>query len=105
MQKTKYQQLMESKKGGKEYNPTQSLCLQVFWVVRSPRAAREMIQQGFIPCAKATARDTPPTLAYFFRISRDQRLAQKMAAEVKTISQHPHYQPAFKSMSMGIPRH
>jgi hypothetical protein len=103
MQKTKFQQLLDAPKGSKEYNPTQSFALQVFWVVRSPTAAKEMIEKGFAPCGKATLRDTPTTLAYFFRISRDQRLAAKMKKEVKTIGQHPHYQSAFKSIQMGIP--
>jgi len=102
--KTKWQQLLDAPKGSTEYNPTQSFALHVFWVVRSPKAAKEMIEQGFKPCARATMRDTPTTLAYIFRISRDQRLAEKLKNEIKTIGQHPHYQPAFKSMHMGIPR-
>jgi hypothetical protein len=99
---TKWTQLMDSTKGSIEYNPTQAFSLQVYWVVRSPKAAAEMIEKGFLPCAKATQRDTPTTLAYIFRIARDQSLAEKLKEEVKTISQHPHYQSSFKSLQMGI---
>ncbi|KAL9651550.1 hypothetical protein ABK040_001496 [Willaertia magna] len=102
--KTKWQQLLESPKGSLEFNPNQSFALQVYWVVRSPTAAKEMIEKGFQPCSKATFRDTPTTLAYIFRISQDQRLAKKLKSEVKTIGQHPHYQPSFKSIKMGIPQ-
>jgi hypothetical protein len=102
--KTTMQKLMEAPKGGLEYNPTQSFALHVYWVVRSPTAASEMIKSGFKSIAKATMRDTPTTLAYVFRISRDQRLATKLKDEVKTIGQHPHYRPAFKSIQMGIPQ-
>jgi hypothetical protein len=104
MQKTKWQQMMDAPKGGLEYNPNQSFALHVYWIVRSPTAAREMIERGFKPCVEATKRDTPTTMAYIFRISHDQRLAEKLKSEIKTIGQHPHYQPAFKSIQMGIPR-
>lgn len=102
--KTKWQQMLDATKGGLEYNPTQSFALQVYWVVRSPTAAKEMIERGFVPCGKATMRDTPTTLVYLFRISRDQTLAAKLKSEVKTIGQHPHYQPALKSLEMNIPK-
>ena len=104
MNKTKWQQLMESPKGCLEFNPHQSFVLHVFWVVRSPAAAKEMITKGFTPCGKATLRDTPTTICYFFRIAKDQSLALKLKEEIKTISQHPHYQNAFKSIKFGIPR-
>lgn len=104
MQKTKMQQLFEAPKGGLEYNPNQTFALHVFWIVRSPTAAMEMIQKGFNPCGKSTLRDTPTTMVYFFRIARDQRLAEKFKSEVKTIGQHPHYQSSLKSIEMGIPR-
>eukprot|EP00298_Acanthocystis_sp_HF-20_P008678 c17829_g1_i1.p1 GENE.c17829_g1_i1~~c17829_g1_i1.p1 ORF type:complete len:408 (+),score=90.65 c17829_g1_i1:145-1368(+) len=102
--KTTWQILMEAPKGGKEYNPKKSFSLHVNWVVRSPKAAKEMIEKGFKPCAQATLRDSPTTLAYFFRIAKDQTLAKKLKDEVKTIGQHPHYQPIFKSLEMGLPR-
>eukprot|EP01097_Dermamoeba_algensis_P001088 TRINITY_DN1410_c0_g3_i1.p1 TRINITY_DN1410_c0_g3~~TRINITY_DN1410_c0_g3_i1.p1 ORF type:complete len:412 (+),score=64.66 TRINITY_DN1410_c0_g3_i1:32-1237(+) len=102
--KTKWQQIMDAPKGSMEYNPTQSFALHVIWIVRSPSAAKEMIQHGFKACSVATKRDTPTTLTYFFRVSRDQRLADQLKSQVKTIGQHPHYQPAFKSIQMGIPQ-
>ena len=104
MQKTKMQQLFEAPKGFTEYNPNQSFMLQVYWIIRSPKALNEMIEQGFFPCARCTERDTPTTLAYFFRISRDQQLAAQFKETVKKIGDHPHYLSAFKSMNMGIPR-
>lgn len=104
MQKSKWQQYLDAPKGCMEYNPNQSFALHVYWVVRSPTAASDMIEKGFAPCSQATLRDTPTTLTYFFRISRDQRLAQNLKDEVKTIGQHPHYQSAFKSIEMGLPR-
>lgn len=102
--KTKWQQLLEAPKGGLEFNPKESFCLQVFWVVRSITAAKEMIIQGFNPCANATMKNTPTTLAYFFRVAKDQSLAEKFKSQVKTIGQHPHYQSAFKSIELGIAR-
>lgn len=104
MQKTKFQEYMDKPKGCLEYNTHQSFCLQVFWVVRSPKAAAEMMEKGFTPCSAATQRDTPTTLCYFFRVSRDQSLATELKNTIKTIGQHPHYQPAFKSLEMKIPR-
>ena len=102
--KTKFQEILEAPKGCTEYNPHQSFALQVYWIVRSPRAASEMIQHGFTPCASATSRDTPTTITYLFRVSKDQRLAEQMKQEVLSIGQHPHYQPSFKSLSMGVPQ-
>jgi len=102
--KTKWQELMDSPKGFMEYNPNQSFALHVYWVVRSVRAAEEMIERGFFECANATKRDTPTTLAYFFRISRNQKFASALKNEVVTIGQHPHYQASFKSLDMGLPR-
>lgn len=98
------QQILDAPKGGLEFNPNHSFALHVMWVLRSPTAAKEMIEKGFLPCADACKRDTPTTLTYLFRVSRDQRLAQKFKSEVKTIGQHPHYQPVFKSLEMKIPR-
>ncbi|KAJ3116440.1 hypothetical protein HDU96_009697 [Phlyctochytrium bullatum] len=103
-QQTKWQALLAAPKGGKEFNPTQSFALQVHWVVRSPQAAAEMISKGFRPCSAACLRDTPTTLAYLFRISQDQRMAAALKAKVTTLGQHPHYEPVFKSLRMGIPR-
>jgi hypothetical protein len=104
MIKTKWQQILDSPKGCFEYNPNQTFCLHVYWIVRSPSAAKEMLEKGFRPCAEATLRDSPTTITYFFRISRDQRLAQEFKTQIKTISQHPHYQPCFKSIKMGLPK-
>jgi hypothetical protein len=102
--KTKFEKMMDATKGFLEYNPKQTFALHVQWVVRSPTAAREMIQKGFVPCARATMRDTPTTLAYVFRISRDQRPAELFKESVKTIGQHPHYAPVLKNIDMGVPR-
>lgn len=74
--KTKLQARFEAAKGFLEYNPNQTFCLQVFWIVRSPTAAQEMMQ-SFSKCAAACARDTPTTVMYYFRISKDQRLADE----------------------------
>ncbi|KAF0977082.1 hypothetical protein FDP41_003735 [Naegleria fowleri] len=103
--KTKWQELLEAPKGCMEYNPHQAFALQVFWIVRSFRAATEMIEKGFLPCSQATLRDTPTTLCYLFRISQQdghEQMAEEFKKQVKTIGQHPHYQPAFKSIKMGI---
>lgn len=102
--KTKWQLMLEKQKGCIEYNPTQSFALHVMWVVRSPTAAKEMIERGFRLCSEASMRDTPTTLAYIFRISYDQRLATQFRNEIKTIGEHPHYQPSFKSIDMGVPQ-
>jgi hypothetical protein len=104
MQKTKFQQLMDSPKGSLEFNPNQSFALHVLWIVRSPTAAAEMLEKGFRECAKASMRDTPTTLTYLFRIADDQSLAQSYRRDVITIGQHPHYQSSFKSLEMGLPR-
>ncbi|CEO99905.1 unnamed protein product (mitochondrion) [Plasmodiophora brassicae] len=104
MPRTKYDELLDRPKGGLEYNPEQTFALHVFWVVRSRRAAMEMVARGFRPCAAATERDTPTTLAYLFRVAHDQRLAERVRANVKTIGDHPHYSPAIRQMQMGIPR-
>jgi hypothetical protein len=103
MQKTKFQQLMDSPKGCLEFNPNQSFALHLLWIVRSPTAAAEMLQKGFRDCAKASMRDTPTTLTYFFRIAHDQTVAHKYRQEILTIGQHPHYQSCFKSLEMGLP--
>jgi len=102
--KTKWQQLLEAPKGCLEYNPQQAFALQVFWLVRSLKAAQEMIEKGLRPCSVATQRNTPTTLAYLFRISHDQKLAKDFTKQVRLIGQHPHYLPAFKSIKMGIPK-
>lgn len=104
MKKTKWQLLVESEKGHKEYNPYQSFSLNVKWIVRSKKAAQEMIEKGFEPCSKCTQKDTPTTITYIFRISQNQSLATKFKNEIKTIRQHPHYFSAFKSIDMGIPK-
>jgi hypothetical protein len=104
MQKTKFQQLMDSPKGCLEFNPNQSFALHVLWIVRSPTAAAEMLSKGFRECSKASMRDTPTTLTYLFRIADDQSLAASYRRDILTISQHPHYQSSFKSLEMGLPR-
>ena len=95
---------MESPKGCLVYNPHQSFALQVYWVVRSPSALRDMMSRGFAPCGAASMRDSPTTVTYLFRLARDQSLAHKFRREIHTIGQHPHYKPIFKSLQMGLPR-
>jgi hypothetical protein len=95
---------MDNPKGFLAYNPSQSFVLHVFWIVRSPKSAQEMIEKGFVPCSLATARDTPTTLSYAFRISRNQKRALKYKEEINLIGQHPHYKAAFKNLGMGISR-
>ena len=45
MQKTKMQELYDAPKGFTEYNPKQSFMLQVYWIIRSPKALNEMIER------------------------------------------------------------
>eukprot|EP00049_Salpingoeca_infusionum_P019589 m.362562 g.362562 ORF g.362562 m.362562 type:complete len:379 (-) comp20630_c0_seq1:172-1308(-) len=101
---TSMQKAMAAPKGHLEFEADSAFALHVRWIVRSPQAAADMLMKGFAPCGAATLRDTPATATYFFRVSRDQRLAESMKRNVTTIGQHPHYKPAFKQLAMHLPR-
>jgi len=92
-----------SEKGHKAFNPNESFCLSVSWILRNPQVAKEMLSEGLQVCAKATQRDTPCVPMYMFRKAYDQSPAEEYAQTIKTIGDHPHYAKIFKSNEMGIP--
>lgn len=98
---TTFDDRLARQKGFVEYNPSESFVIHVQWVVANRKAAEEMLE-ALKTCAAATARDAPPTLAYFFRVSHDQSLAQAMKAGVTTLGEHPQYKKKFKLAEMGL---
>lgn len=90
-------------KGYVSFHPEERFLIHVQWIVSNMQVAHEMME-GLRTCAKATHRDTPPVICYFFRISHDQTLAQELKKNVKTVSQHPHYAKAYKMMDMNMTR-
>lgn len=101
---TSFKERLQAEKGSLEYNPEQAFGLHVFWVVPNEEAVENMLQ-GLSECSVATARDTPCTSTYFFRVNRGHpyvTMARERFGGSCKLRDHPQFVKYFKLKDMGL---